>query len=239
VGHLNFTERSLSDNEIQEYGKLISILSNRMVSNKDVAEEAAQEVWIELLRSLPKFRGDSKLSTWIYSIAKKVIGRYANNEKHYSLGFLHDFINGDDRGAPGHLNDIEEKIWIKEECDRCLTGLFHCLTNDARMIYLFRDVIELPYFEIARIMGMDEQYIRKTVSRSRAKLRNFLNDECAVYNPSSKCKCRMNKLLEGINLPDEYQRIRDLGKRISIFRQADVILPTKNYWEKYSLIDKK
>jgi len=49
----------------------------------------------------------------------------------------------------------------------------------------------------------------------------------------------MNTLLEGINLPEEYQRIRDLGKRISIFRQADEILPAKNYWEKYSLLDKK
>jgi len=87
----------LSDNEIQEYGKMISILSNRMVSNKEVAQEAAQEVWVELLRSLPSFRGESKLSTWIYSIAKKVIGRYAINERHYSLGFLHDFLKGDDR----------------------------------------------------------------------------------------------------------------------------------------------
>ena len=229
----------LSDSEIQKYGKMISILSNRMVFNKEVAQEAAQEVWVELLRSLPSFRGESKLSTWIYSIAKKVIGRYAVNERHYSLVFLHDFLNGDDRDAPDYSSDIEKGVWIREECDRCLTGLFHCLTNDARMIYLFRDVIQLPYSEIARIMDTDEQYVRKTVSRSRAKLRNFLNDECRIFNPVSKCKCRMNTLLEGIDLPEEYQRIRDLGKRVSIFWQADEILPVKNYWEKYSLMDKK
>ena len=229
----------LSDSEIREYGKMISILSNRMVFNKEVAQEAAQEVWVELLRSLPSFKGESKLSTWIYSIAKRVIGRYAVNEKHYSVGFLHDFLYGDERDAPDYSSDIEKGIWIKEECDRCLTGLFHCLTNDARMIYLFRDVIQLSYSEIARIMDADEQYIRKTMSRSRAKLRNFLKNECRIFNPASKCKCRMNTLLEGINLPEEYQRIRDLGKRISIFRQADEILPAKNYWEKYSLMGKK
>ena len=229
----------LSDSEIREYGKMISILSNRMVFNKEVAQEAAQEVWVELLRSLPSFRGESKLSTWIYSIAKRVISRYAVNEKHYSVGFLHTFLYGDERDAPDCSSDIEKGIWIKEECDRCLTGLFHCLTNDARLIYLFRDVIQLSYSEIARIMDADEQYIRKTMSRSRTKLRNFLKNECRIFNPASKCKCRMNTLLEGINLPEEYQRIRDLGKRISIFRQADEILPAKNYWEKYSLLDKK
>ena len=228
----------LSENEISKYGKMISILSNRMISNKEVAREAAQEVWVEALRSLHTFKNESKLSTWIYTIAKRVIGKYAVNERHHSVGFLHDFLCGDDRDITDSISDFEKELWIKEECDRCLTGLFHCLTNDTRMIYLFRDVIQLPYPEIARIMDMDEQYVRKTISRSRAKLRNFLNDECRIFNPNSKCKCRMNILLDTINLPVEYQRIRDLGKRVSIFLQADEILPAKNYWEKYTFINK-
>ena len=229
----------LSEVEILEYGKMISILSNRMISNKEAARDAAQEVWVEVLGSLPSFRRDSKLSTWIYTIAKRVIGRFAVNERNHSIAFLHSFLNGDDRGVPENQYELDKGLWIKEECDRCLTGLFHCLTNDARMIYLFRDVIQLPYSEIARIMDMEEQHIRKTMSRSRAKLKNFLNDECRIFNPNSKCKCRMNKLLEEINLPQEYRRIRDLGKRISIFRQADEILPSKNYWGKYSLVERK
>ena len=159
----------LSDNEIREYGKMVSILANRMISNKDVAQEAAQEVWIEILEGLPSFRGDSKLSTWIYAVGKRVISKYATNEYHHSIDFLHDFLSGDDRVAPDFASDVEKNLWIKKECDRCLTGLFHCLTNDARMVYLFRDVAQLSYNEISRIMEMDEQHIRKTVSRSRAK----------------------------------------------------------------------
>ena len=226
----------ISDAEIIEYGKMISILSNRMISDKEAAKEAAQEVWAEVFQSLPSFRNESRLSTWIYSVAKRVIGKYAVHERHYSTAFLHGYITGDDRGFPDDISDPEKRAWIREECDRCLTGLFHCLTNDARMIYLFRDVIQLPYSEIARIMDMDEPGIRKVISRSRAKLRSFLNNECRIFNPASKCKCRMHALLEQINLPEEYQRIRDLGKHVSIFRQADMILPSKNYWEKYSLI---
>jgi RNA polymerase sigma-70 factor (ECF subfamily) len=189
------------------------------------------------LRGLPSFKNESKLSTWIYTIARRAIYKYAVNEKNHTVNFLHDFLNGEDRILPNNIDDIEKDLWIKEECDRCLTGLFHCLTNDARMVYLFRDVIRLPYPEIARIMDIEEQYVRKTLSRSRAKLKNFLNDECRIFNPDSKCKCRMNTLLNTINLPVEYQKIRDLGKRMSIFWQADKILPTKNYWEKYTLKD--
>ena len=222
---------SLSNEEIAQYGKMVSILSNRMISDREAARDAAQEVWVEVMKSLPSFRGDSKLSTWIYSIAKRVIAKHAENERLYSLQFLHDYLHGDDREQPEA--ETGNDFWIKEECNRCLTGLFHCLNNDARMIYVFREIVGLPYDELAGIMDRDERDIRQILSRSRKKLRNFLNCECRIFNPASKCKCRMNRLLESIKLPEEYQRLRSLGKRISIFRQAEMILPAKNYWGKF------
>ena len=228
----------LSDHEILEYGKMISILSNRMISNRETAQDAAQEVWIEILKSISSFKKESKLSTWIYTVTRRVLYKYAVSERYYSLQFLHNFLEGDDRILPNNIENFEEKLWIKEECDRCLTGLFHCLANEARMIYLFRDVIQLPYSEISRIMDKDEQHIRKIVSRARSKLKNFLNNECMIFNPDSKCKCRMKTLLKNINLPQEYQKIRDLGKHISIILQADKILPARNYWEQYMDISK-
>ena len=224
---------ALSDSDIIEYGRMVSILSKRMISNSAIAEEAAQEVWVEVVKSLPSFREESKLSTWIYTIAKRVISKYARNERHYTTAYLHDYITGDDRELPDQ-SDMDKDLWIKEECDRCLTGLFHCLTNDARLIYILRDIMQLPFAEIAEIMGMDEPTLRKALSRSRAKLRSFLNRDCRIYNPASICKCRMNTLLEGIDLPGEYEKIREIAKRISIFRQAEAILPAKNYWKNFS-----
>lgn len=223
----------LSNHEIQKFGKMISILSGRMISNKESARDASQEVWIEILRSLPSFNNESKLSTWIYTIAKRTIYKYAMNEKHYSLHFLHDYLEGEDRVIPDNIEAGGKELWIKEECDRCLTGLFHCLSNDARMIYLFRDVIHLSYPDISHIMDKGEQDIRKTMSRIRVKLKNFLNDECIIFNPASKCKCRMGNLVKSINLPSEYKKIKELGKQVSILVKADKILPAKNYWLKY------
>jgi len=222
----------LSNDDITKYGRMVSVLAKRMISRKEVAEEAAQEVWLEVMKSLPSYRRESKLSTWIYTVAKRVISKYSVQEKHYSVQFLHDYITGKDRDIPEDI-DMDKDLWIKEECDRCLTGMFHCLSNDARLAYVFRDMIQLPYNEIAVICGKSEVDIRKTISRSRKKLRNFLNSNCRIFNPDSSCKCRMAHMIEDINLHREYQKIRDTGKRISIFRQADMILPQKNYWEKY------
>ena len=229
---------ALGSDDIVKYGKMISILANRMIADRETARDAAQEVWVEVIKSLPSFSGESKLSTWIYAIARRVINKHIMKEKLYPISFLHDYLEGDDRLLPATEADFDRELWIKEECDRCLTGLFHCLGNEARLIYLFRDVIGLSYQEVARIMDRNEQDVRKIISRSRKKLRNFLNRECRIFNPDSECKCRMNALIDSISLPEEYRRIRGLAKRISIFRQADEVLPAKNYWEKHLYADK-
>jgi len=63
--------KTLSNGEIAEYGKMVSILSKMMISDRMIAEEAAQEVWLEVMKSLPTFQEESKLSTWIYAVDKR------------------------------------------------------------------------------------------------------------------------------------------------------------------------
>ena len=62
---------------VKEYGNMISTIAHRMIQNKEIAREAAQEVWYELCKSFSGFKGDSEISTWIYTVARRTIGRYA------------------------------------------------------------------------------------------------------------------------------------------------------------------
>lgn len=52
-----------------------------MIQNKEIAKEAAQEVWYEIIKSIDSFNEQSKLSTWIYTICKHTILWYARNER--------------------------------------------------------------------------------------------------------------------------------------------------------------
>ncbi|WP_169911637.1 RNA polymerase sigma factor [Clostridium oryzae] len=61
-----------SENEIlvdiiEKYSKIVSSLCNRIVYDRELAKDAAQEVWLEVFKSISKFRGKSKLSTWVYA----------------------------------------------------------------------------------------------------------------------------------------------------------------------------
>ena len=58
---------------VARYGKMVSSISRRMIRDEETARDAAQEAWLEVVRNLNSFRGESKVSTWIYAIAIRVI----------------------------------------------------------------------------------------------------------------------------------------------------------------------
>jgi len=226
--HLNLC----ADDIVDDYGTMVSSICRRMIRNEEVAKDAAQEAWAEILKGLPTFRGDAKISTWIYTVTYHTVMRYSQREKTYSTRFLRNYFHGDQREVPCHI-DYDRNIWIKEMCDKCLTGILHCLDGEARMAYLFRDMVQLSYEDIAKILEKDPSAVRKNVSRCRKKLRNFLNDECVLFNPNGKCQCRMKSLVTGIELPQEYIKLRKFVNRANLYLEAHRVLPQKNYWEEY------
>lgn len=118
-------------------------------------------------------------------------------------------------------------------CDKCVTGILHCLDNETRLTYILRDIAQLSYLDISGITGQTEDVVRQTVSRTRRKLRRFLNDECILFNPQGQCRCRMKSHVTNINLPQEYEKLRKTVYRVNLFKESDEILPPKNYWETY------
>ncbi|GAK50624.1 RNA polymerase, sigma-24 subunit, ECF subfamily [Candidatus Moduliflexus flocculans] len=217
------------DDIARQYGQFVSSLCRRMILNDETAQDAAQEVWIEVMNSLPSFEERSKFSTWLYTIATRVIKRVAWQERSYSVKALKDFFHQQEWELPQESWFVKER-WAKEMCDKCLTGILHCLDNDARLVYVCRELAQLPFSEIADIMGQEETAIRKMVSRSRRKLQNFLTDECALYNPQGQCRCRMNRHVQDIRLLEEFERLRQTVKRINLLRASEALLPNKNYW---------
>lgn len=217
-------------NEIANtYGKFVSAICKRMISDGEMAKDAAQEVWIQVIKSFQNFKGESKLSTWIYSITYRVTLKFAMNEKLYNTRFLKTYFSGEELQFP-YIEDIDNKMWVKEMCDKCLTGILHCLDNEARLIFLFRDVAQLPYDDIVQITSKDGAAVRKIVSRSRKKLRNFLSNQCVLFNPQGDCYCRLKNRVFNINLPYEYTKLRNLVSKVNLYIESEKVLPSKNYW---------
>jgi RNA polymerase sigma factor (sigma-70 family) len=211
---------------VADYGKMVSSIYKRMLQDADKAQDASQQAWLEIIQALPGFRGDAKISTWIYSVTQRVVLKFAIDERQYSTRFLHDYFRAGDMELP-QTSDFDKEIWVHEMCDKCLTGMLHCLDNESRLLFIFREIVQLSYKEIAEIQQIDEQTVRQNVSRARKRLKNFLEDECVLVNPHGSCHCRMKKWVEEINLPHEYENLRKVARSVGIFKDSAVILKNK------------
>lgn len=219
----------------EEFGSKVSSLAHRMISDKELAKDAAQEAWIEIIGSLDSFTGKSSISTWIYTIAKRTILKHAKHER------LITEKQVDHCTSLGQItydeNDSDKKEWVKENCDSCITAFCHCLNNEARLIFLFRVNLKLPYKQISNIMEMEEANIRKIASRSLTKVRNFMTNNCPLLNPKGECRCRIRNEVISINLEKEYQTVGKFIGLANLFLKFDKNLPRKNYWQKLLKLD--
>lgn len=223
------------DQLIIEHGEKISRLSNRMLWDSELAKEASQEVWYEILKSLSTFNGESNMSTWIYTIARRTLIRFAKSEKLLST----KEINGHFDCDPIDYNGVEENKtqWAKEKCNYCLTAFCHCLNNESRLIFLFRNIAELQYSQISQIMGKKEDSIRQIASRSIKKVKHFMEKDCVLFNPDGNCRCRIQKHIREVELDKEYRKLEKAAFLIDFFKKFDKELPQIDYWKNILLKD--
>ncbi len=216
---------------VENYGQMVSSICRRMIYDEEIARDTAQEIWLEIMKSLPSFRGDAKVSTWIYTIACRVATHRARAAKKYSTRMLRDYFEAERDLPVSH--DFDKKLWIKAMCGKCLTGVLHCLSNKTRMAYVLRDIAQLPYADIAEILGQDAVSIRQLVARARRKLKNFLEDQCVLYNPHGQCACRMKKWMNEAELSREGEELRKAVAQIDVFWKSYEIASRLNYWKQY------
>ncbi len=125
------------DDIAHTYGRMVSSICRRMIFDEDIAKDAAQQVWVEIVKSYPSFRGESKISTWIYTITRRVALDHARNERLYSAKFIREYSERPEFELPDST-DLDKALWVKEMCDKCLTGMLHCFDNETRLACVLR-----------------------------------------------------------------------------------------------------
>jgi len=218
------------------YGNIVSSLARRMIRNHETARDAAQEVWYEVLKSLPSFQGKSLFSTWLYTIARRTILNYAQKEKNWSVRFLSEVfeIRRDD-GIPEMVKiPVEDRsTWVKLQCSDCVTAILHCLENESRLIYLFRVLTDLNFSDLSSIFQKEEAAVRKTWSRARRKIHNFLNGHCFLYNLNGNCRCKLKKPIMALDQKREYQKVFGQSRKIFFLNKAENYYESPNFWKTF------
>jgi len=204
-----------------------------MIVDGDRARDAAQEVWIEVFKSLPGFRGESKLSTWITVIARRTVSRFIAGERRRDFRAFAAECRITVQ-PPADVPDIGDPVtlglWTRMMCDTCMTAIMHCLEPETRFIFILRAIVKTDYGEISRIMGIAQAAVRQRYSRARRKLACFGRSECALIDPRGECRCGQKRFIRQTRLDVEFRKYRRLSERLESLLVSETDIPPVDYW---------
>ena len=133
-------------------------------------EDLYQEVLINVWHSLPRFKGNSKISTWIYRVTVNTAITYRRKKNRHESKWV--------PMEPGHPipgseeSSKEEKIRLEKKLEKMM-GLIEGLKKDQRIVIgLYLE--DLSYKEIAEVLGKDTNYVGVKISRIKEKLSKMM-----------------------------------------------------------------
>jgi RNA polymerase sigma factor (sigma-70 family) len=161
-------EQALYAELVKRYQNFVFTIALRYTPNREDAEEIAQDVFVKAYRSLADFRGESKFSTWLYTIVTTTCISFLRRKKLpiHSLDIEQVFELADNQNSAFRANQVEQKSKVQaiQEAIRLLS------IDDARIITLFYQA-EQSLEEIGRILGIDPNTAKVKLHRARQRLK--------------------------------------------------------------------
>lgn len=154
---------------VKMYQHRIYGVALRMMGSRADAEEVAQETFLRAHRALADFRGDAKLSTWLYAIASRLcLNRLASGE-------------GKMARRRADVEEMADLVWDqpggnleRDEREAAVHRALAELPEERRVVIVLRDFEGLSYDEIAAALGLELGTVRSRLHRARLDLKEKL-----------------------------------------------------------------
>lgn len=157
---------------VDRYKDLVFTLALRMLKNREEAEEVSQDTFIKTYRSLHKFKGDSKFSTWIYKVAyNSCLDQIKKNKKHLNNVEINEFTEHQVKTMDNAFDAL-----VEEERNQLIQDCLQLLPSDDSFLLTLYYFEEQSLDEIANIVGLTANNVKVKIFRSRKKLAHILKE---------------------------------------------------------------
>ena len=168
ISHVLKGDQQVFAELVSRYQNYVFTLVIRFTENREDAEEVSQDVFVKAYRSLADFRGDSKFSTWLYTIARTSSITFLRKKKLETVSIDNEktAVQLENRESSFSANTIEQKSRIKmvNEAIQLLS------VDDAQIITLFYKA-EQSLEEMGKILGMEPNTVKVKLHRARVRLK--------------------------------------------------------------------
>ncbi len=164
---------------VREYGGAMLAIARRLLRNEDDAREAVQDAFVQVLRAIPHFREESRLSTWLHRIAVNAALMRLRRTSRRPEVMADDLLPRFDADG-GHAEPVQQVpvsteavLANAETCAQVRTCISE-LPEQYRAVIVLRDLEELSTAEAAQILGITENAVKIRLHRARQALRTLL-----------------------------------------------------------------
>ena len=174
---------------IRPHERSVYIMALSLLHNEADAEDAAQEAFLKAFRNLAHFRGESKFSTWLVSIALNEARSRLRSKKTMKMESLDEPMEGQGHVSPALLRDwreIPSEVLERQEFRQLLQQAITDLPLIYREIFLLRDVEELSVNESAEVLGITIASAKVRLHRARIMLQKKLVPQLKKANPKRR-----------------------------------------------------
>lgn len=163
----------------RDYAPRIYHLARRMLGNEADAQDVTQEVFVQVMRKLPSFRGEAAFPTWLYRVAVNAALAFrrkrAVREEGRIQDPLEDFREDGTRLAPVRhwVHEPEQRV-LERETQELIEEAIAALPEGYRDVYVLADIEEVPNAEIARMLELSLPAVKSRLHRARLLMREAL-----------------------------------------------------------------
>ena len=153
---------------VNNYQQFVYVLCVNILNDKEVAEEITQDVLIKCIERIDQFKGQSKLKTWVYTIARHETFNYIRIKKLETSTITKSILNNyqsDNITTQIDQNDLNHLIELN----------FNKLPFDQKEILTLFYLEELSLKEIAETTQLSESNVRVKLYRARETFRTTLS----------------------------------------------------------------
>jgi RNA polymerase sigma-70 factor (ECF subfamily) len=165
---------------VTTYEKGVYNLAYRLVSDREDAMDIVQEVFLKTYQALPRFRGESRFSTWIYRVCVNAsLDHLRRKQKTASLS-LDEPLSFKESSVTREVEDEGESVEdsVETKCmGQAILSTLKDLDPAHRVIVLLSDVQGYSYQEIADILGLSMGTVKSRLHRARNMVRRLVPSE--------------------------------------------------------------
>lgn len=162
---------------IESYGDRVHNTILSIIQNKEDTEDLTQEVFVEIYNSISKFKGESRLYTWVYRIAtSKALDLLRKRKAKKRFAFITSiFANEEEEMEISDFNHPGIIIENKERA-RILFAAMDKLSDNQKAAFTLSQIENLSYKEIAEVMQLSVSSVESLIFRAKSNLKKSLRE---------------------------------------------------------------